>query len=56
MLPTKLGRPKSDNPKSNRITIRLDNETYEMLERYCKKKQIEKSEAIRKGIKHLVEK
>ncbi len=52
----KTGRPKSDNPKSNRITVRMNDETMKTLNDYCLKENIDKAEAIRRGIKKLVEK
>ncbi len=49
----KIGRP-TTNPKSTgRITVRLDNESSIILEEYCKRENIEKSEGIRRGIKLL---
>lgn len=48
----RTGRP-TDNPKPNRITVRLDAETEEVLREYCKQKQVEKGEAVRRGIKKL---
>ena len=53
-MTTKMGRPPAKNPKSNRITVRLDNETLELLEEYCRDKQIEKTEALRIGIRNLI--
>lgn len=52
----KTGRPKSDKPKSNRVTVRLDDETFNKLQSYCDKKSIDKAEAIRRGISKLVDK
>ena len=49
----RTGRPKIDNPKNERITVRLDNETASILNQYCEQKKVEKAEAIRKGIKKL---
>lgn len=49
----RTGRPKSDNPKSERITVRLDKETSSILKTYCEKENVEKAEAIRRGIKKL---
>ena len=49
----RTGRPKSDNPKSNPIHVRLDNETKEILEIYCNQEQIAKTEGIRRGIHRL---
>ena len=53
---TKIGRPKSDKPKSNRFSIRLDDETEQKLEMYCKEHRITKGEAIRQGIHLLLKK
>ncbi|MCG8483650.1 MAG: ribbon-helix-helix protein, CopG family [Clostridia bacterium] len=52
----KVGRPFSDNPKDKRLTIRLDKEHSDILEKYSEKNQISKNEAIRRGIKRLEEK
>lgn len=49
----RTGRPKADNPKDIRFSIRLDAETDKLLSDYCKKHGITKGEAIRKGI-HLL--
>ncbi|MBD5169240.1 MAG: CopG family transcriptional regulator [Oscillibacter sp.] len=47
------GRPKSENPKQSRFSIRLDARTEERLEAYCEQHNISKGEAIRQGI-HLL--
>jgi predicted DNA-binding protein len=49
----KMGRPKADNPKTIKYSIRLDEETEEKLRQYCAKKNITRGEAIRQGI-HLL--
>lgn len=49
----RTGRPKSINPKSNPIHVRLDDETKEILENYCKRENVTKTEGIRKGIHRL---
>ncbi len=49
----RTGRPKTDNPKSERITVRLDNESLSTLKQYCKQEEIDKAEAIRRGIDKL---
>ncbi len=49
----RTGRPKSENPKSNDIKVRLDEDTHNRLLKYCEENGITKAEAIRKGI-HLV--
>lgn len=48
----KMGRP-TDNPKSQKITVRLDEESYSVMLRYCEQEHIEKGEAVRRGLKQL---
>ena len=54
MSATKMGRPLSQNPKTKRITIRMDVETAKMLENYSKENNIEKAEVVRQGIKLMI--
>lgn len=49
----RTGRPKSDNPKSNSLHVRLDKETKEILETYCEQEKVAKTEGIRRGIHRL---
>lgn len=49
----RTGRPKVDNPINIRTSVRLDKETDDKLNEYCKQNNISKGEAIRKGI-HLL--
>lgn len=49
----RTGRPKSENPKSNPIHVRLDNESKNILEQYCLQEKIAKTEGIRRGIQKL---
>ena len=49
----RTGRPKSDNPKEKRITVRLDNEHSQIIEEYCEQEKIDKTEAVRRGIQKL---
>lgn len=48
----RTGRP-TDNPKTNKITVRLDEESTEIMNQYCKQESIEKAEAVRRGLKKL---
>lgn len=48
-----MGRPKLDNPKSKKITIRIHKSTDEFLNKYCKEHDVDKAEAIRLGIEKL---
>lgn len=49
----RTGRPKSENPKSSPIHVRLDEECRDVLEQYCTQEQIAKTEGIRRGILKL---
>ncbi len=49
----RTGRPKADKPKDIRYSVRLDTETEEKLQEYCKEHNITKGAAIRQGI-HLL--
>lgn len=51
----KMGRPKATKPKDIELGVRFDAETAEMLEDYCQRHKITKGEAVRRGIKKLVE-
>ena len=52
----RTGRPKAENPKEVKYSIRLNVETEERLRAYCEKNGITKGEAIRKGIDLLLKK
>lgn len=49
----KLGRP-TDNPKPVRMGIRIDADTVEKLDEYCKKNNLLRSEAVRIAINWLI--
>lgn len=55
-LSPRTGRPKAENPKSIRFSIRLDDETEKKLQEYCTSNGITKGEAIRQGIHLLLDK
>lgn len=48
----RTGRP-TDNPKRERITVRLDEEASSILDLYCRQVECERAEAIRRGVKKL---
>ena len=50
----KMGRPKADNPKDIRFSIRLDAEAEARLAHYCQEHHISKAEAIRTGLDLLL--
>lgn len=47
-----MGRP-TDNPQNTKITVRLDKESADIMSAYCKQENIEKAEAVRRGLKKL---
>lgn len=47
-----MGRP-TDCPKPYQVVTRLDEETKQILDKYCKEKQVTKNDAVRKGIRKL---
>ncbi|MCY3032581.1 MULTISPECIES: CopG family transcriptional regulator [Aerococcus] len=50
MKSSKMGRPKAKNPLNVDVKVRIDEATNEQLLAYCKKHNITRTEAIRKGI------
>lgn len=54
-MSAKMGRPKAEKPKDIKFSIRLDMELNEKLEKFCEEHSIIKAEAIRQGIKMLLE-
>lgn len=50
----KIGRPTLD-PKKDRITVRLDGESSDILDKYCNQESLKPAEAVRKAIKKLKE-
>lgn len=52
MTEKKMGRP-TDNPKTEKITVRLDKEAEETLTKYCYQENISRVEGIRRGVKKL---
>lgn len=48
----RTGRP-TDNPKNVALHVRLDKESEEILNAYCKQENVSKMEGARRGIKML---
>lgn len=48
----KKGRP-TDNPKPYKISTRIDEESKEILDKYCEQENVPQMEAVRRGIKKL---
>ena len=49
----RTGRPKSDNPKSTQITVRMDKETVEKLDALTEAYSVSRVDVIRSGIERL---
>lgn len=49
----KMGRPKSDNPKSTRFSIRLDDETLAKVDEIATSYSLTRTQVIRQGIELL---
>lgn len=48
----KMGRP-TENPRPNKISIRISDTDKKILEDYCERKNVNKTEAISRGINML---
>ena len=48
----RTGRP-TNNPRPNKISIRISDRDKEILENYCVRENVNKTEAISRGIKKL---
>ena len=51
----RTGRPRVDKPKTIEVKARIDEETNERLEEYCKKNQVSRTDVVRVGIKKVLE-
>ena len=49
---SRIGRP-TDNPKPYKITTRIDENCKNILDVYCKQKQVPQMEAVRRAIVKL---
>lgn len=50
----RTGRP-TQNPKPFKVTVRLDEESKRIMDDYCEQENVEKGEAVRRGLKKLGE-
>jgi predicted DNA-binding protein len=55
MAALKKGTKLTDNPKNYMLRVRMDSDTVEKLDIVCKKENITRSEAVRKGIEKQYE-
>ena len=52
----KSGRPFSDNPKSVKITVRIDNNETQILDDYCERTNKKRADGVREAIRDLKQK
>lgn len=50
----RTGRP-TDNPRPHKLSIRVNDKSLEILEWYCTKENVNKTEAVERAIGKLVE-
>lgn len=50
---SKMGRPKSENPKATQITVRLDTETLKKLDESAEYHKSTRVQIIRRGIENV---
>lgn len=51
-MASKIGRP-TDNPKTYRVGIRIDEKSKRILDNYCNQENVNQTEAVRRGIEKL---
>ncbi|SHH07463.1 hypothetical protein SAMN02745229_00157 [Butyrivibrio fibrisolvens DSM 3071] len=51
----KMGRPKTENPKSSKISIRFTDEEFEQLKKRADQNNQTITETIREGVRQLFE-
>ncbi len=51
-----VGRPPSENPKSEKLTIRVDKNELSILDAYCERKSLSRADGVREGIRSLKDK
>ena len=51
---TKMGRPKSDNPKGYQAAIRFDVKEKQAMETYAKENQITVAETVRRAVRKFL--
>ncbi len=44
------GRPVSDNPKTLRVDVRLNEDELRLLDEYCKQRDVSRPQGLRDGI------
>ncbi|MCL2851930.1 MAG: hypothetical protein FWE20_02685 [Defluviitaleaceae bacterium] len=48
-----VGRPFAENPKSQKLTVRVDNSEIRILDDYCQRENVSRADGVRNGIRLL---
>jgi len=51
----KMGRPKAEEPKKNRVTVRFDDREFEKLKECAENNNLTITETVRKGVKEMLD-
>ena len=51
----KMGRP-TDNPKKTQFSVRFDDDTLRILDKYCEENQLTRPQGVREAVMKLDEK
>ncbi len=51
----KMGRPKSDNPKRNKVIVRFTDAEYQKLMDCAKRDNLTITETVRRGVKDILD-
>lgn len=51
----KMGRPKTDAPRINAVTVRFTDREYQKLREYAEEKNLTMTETVRKGVEKMLD-
>lgn len=51
----RTGRPKVEKPLTVEVKARIDKETNDKLDKYCKENNVTRTDVVREGIKKVIE-
>ncbi len=51
----RTGRPKTETPKKNRVTVRFDDEEFRKLKKCAEKENLTITETVRKGVEEMLD-
>jgi len=52
---TKIGRPKAEEPKKNRVTVRFDDREFQKLKECAKKYDLTVTETVRMSVQKVLD-